>query len=144
LGNGFTNTRNDAYHPDALDVITPTIVHPLTARYQDYVFSPPTIHPGHDTTITGPTFRLTGSATPPLLVKATPVAANGIDTIPYKIVSYQWSLIKGAGARIDNPHSPTTTVTGLKPGVYVFNFKTTDNNTGTQSANIKVTVKAPS
>ena len=145
LGNGFTNTRNDAYHPDALDVLTPTIVHPLTARYQDYVFSPPTIHPGSDTTITGPTFRLTGSATPPLLVKATPVAANGIDTIPYKIVSYQWSLVQGAAdARIASPHSPATTVTGLKPGVYVFNLKTTDNNTGTQSANIKVTVKAPS
>lgn len=141
LGNGFDNSRSDAYHPNAFDVLVPTMVHPLTARYQEYIWSPPTIHAGHDTTITGTTFRLNGSATPPLL-KATPRAYNGIDTIPYKIVAYQWALVKGAaGARIANPHSPITAVTGLRPGVYEFNLKTTDNNNGTQSANINVTVK---
>jgi hypothetical protein len=142
LGNGFTNTRSDAYHPDALDVLTPTMVHPLTVRYQDYIFSPPTIHPGHDTTITDPTFHLKGSATP-LLMVAIPPVVNGIDTIMNKIVAYQWTLVKGAtDARIANPHAPTTTVTGLKPGVYVFNLHTTDSNTGTQSANITITVKS--
>ena len=78
------------------------------------------------------------------MVKATSLAANGIDTIPYKIVSWHWTLIKGAGnALIVAPRSPATTVTGLKPGTYLFNLLTTDNNTGTQSANITLTVLPP-
>jgi hypothetical protein len=142
LGNGFNN-RTDQFHPDALDVLTPTMVHPFSSRYQDYIFSPPSIHVGNDTTITGPTLTLTGSASPLRMVKATPVAANGIDSIPYKIVAWRWTQKKGRpGARINSPESNSTTVTGLLPGVYTFNLSTTDNNTGTQSVDITVTVKS--
>jgi hypothetical protein len=143
LGNGFNN-RSDQYHPNALDVLTPTMVHPLTTRYQDYVFSPPAIDAGRDSTIIGSAFRLSGSATPPLMVKATPEAANGIDTIPYRIVAWQWRQVRGpSGSRIASPHSPTTLVTGLQQGLYIFTLRTTDNNNGTQSANITITVKTP-
>ncbi|HXB94136.1 MAG TPA: hypothetical protein VNU70_03220 [Puia sp.] len=143
LGNGL-NCMEDRFHPDGLDVLIPTKVRPLSARWQNYHFSPPTIHAGSDTTVSGSSVRLTGSATPPLLAKATPIAANGIDTVPYKIISYQWTLVKGnRNAQFGSPQSPSTAVTGLVPGTYVFNLKTTDNNTGTQSANVTVTVKPP-
>ena len=142
LGNGLNNME-DRFHPDALDILIPTIVHPLTARFQNYNFSPPTIHAGPDTTITASTIRLTGSAIPPLLVKATPIAANGIDTVPYKIAS--WARDPGKGPPLSPDHFPaipSTTVTGSE-GIYVFNLKTTDNNTGTQSVDVTVTVKRP-
>jgi len=142
LGNGFNNMQ-DRYSPDALDVLTPTIVHPLSARFQNYNFTPPSINAGPDQTTTGSTVLLKGSATPPLLIKTTPIAANGIDTVPYKIVSWQWTKLKGSGGKISSPNSPSTTVTGLIPGTYLFNLKTTDNNTGTLSADVTVTVKTP-
>jgi hypothetical protein len=141
LGNGLNNLQ-DRFSPDALDVLVPTRVHPLSARFQNYNFTPPSIHAGPDQTIKGPTASLRGSATPPLLIKATPVAANGIDTIPYRIVSWRWTKIKGAGGKITSPNAPGTTVTGLSPGIYVFNLQTTDNNTGTQGANVTITVKS--
>jgi len=142
LGNGFNNMQ-DRYSPDALDVLTPTRVHPLSARFQNYNFTPPSIHTGPDRTIAASTVLLSGSATPPLLVKATPTAANGIDTVDYRIVSWKWVKVKGQGGKITSPNSPTTTVTGLSPGIYIFNLQTTDNNTGTQNANVTITVKTP-
>lgn len=140
LGNGLNNME-DRWSPDALDVLTPTRVHPLSARFQNYNFTPPSIHAGPDQTTTHSTVLLNGSATPPLLIKATPIAANGIDTVNYKIVSWQWTKIKGAGGKITSPKTASTTVTGLTPGTYIFNLLTTDNNTGTQSANVTITVK---
>jgi hypothetical protein len=133
----------DQYSTDALDVLTPTTVHPLSAPFQNYNFTPPSIHAGPDQTIAASTVLLSGSATPPLLIKATPAAANGIDTVDYRIVSWKWEKVKGPGGKITSPNSPTTTVTGLSPGIYIFNLRTTDNNTGTQSATVTITVKAP-
>jgi len=140
LGNGLNNLE-DRFSPDALDVLVPTRVHPMTARFQNYNFHPPTINAGPNQTTANTTVRLSGSATPPLLIKATPEAANGIDTLDYRIVSWKWTKLKGNGARIISPDSPETEVTGLTPGVYIFNLMTTDNNTGTQSANVTITVK---
>lgn len=143
LGNGMNNLQ-DANSCNALDVLRPTMVHPLSVMAQSYNFTPPSIDAGPDQTVTGTEVTLSGKATPPLLIKATPVAANGIDTAGYKIVSYKWTKIKGpAGAKITHPDAPVTTVTGLVPGVYRFNLQTEDSNTGTLSGDVTITVKGP-
>ncbi|OJW59208.1 MAG: hypothetical protein BGO55_19055 [Sphingobacteriales bacterium 50-39] len=141
LGNGMYNLQ-EQYSYDAMDVLRPTMVHPLTVTVQGYNFTPPTIDAGPDQTVVGTEATLSGRATPPLLIKSTPVSANGIDTAGYTIVSYKWTKVKGpAGAKITNPGAPVTTVKGLVPGIYTFNLMTVDSNTGTLSDDINITVK---
>jgi len=140
LGNGLLNNQQ-ADHPNALDVLRPTKVTPLTAIFQTYNFIPPSITAGQDQIITGNTATLNGSASAPLLVASTPRAANGIDTVGYRIVRCHWKLVSGHTATITHPDAMTTTVTGLTKGTYVFNLLTFDNNTGEQSATVKLTVQ---
>jgi len=141
LGNGVFNVQ-EQYSCNALDVLKPTMVHPLEVTVQGYNFTPPSIDAGKDQTVTGTEVTLSGKAVPPLLIKSTPVSANGIDTLGYKIVSYKWTKVKGpAGAKITHPDAPVTTVKGLVPGIYTFNLMTVDSNTGTQSDDVNITVK---
>jgi endoglucanase len=139
LGNGYYN-MSEQYSYDAMDVIKPTMVHPLTAIYQQYNFTKPTITAGPKQTIASSTAVLTGVATPPLLIKNSLTAANGIDKVGYDIVSYKWTKVSGTGGTITTPNSASTTVTGLTAGTYVFNLITTDGNTGTLSANDTIIV----
>jgi hypothetical protein len=141
LGNGIQNMQ-DADHPNATDVLVPTLVHPLTAMIQGYNFTAPSISAGPNQTVTSSTVTLTGTAQALQMVKNTTKSANGIDTWGYNIVSYQWTKVSGNGGTITSPGSATTTVTGLTNGVYVFNLVATDNNTGTQSANVTITVSS--
>jgi len=138
-GRGYLDLDEAAY-PNAWDVLAPLMVHPLGTIAQTYHFTKPWINAGINQSITTTSATLTGSAQAPLLIKATTVAANGIDTAGFKIVSYVWTKVSGPAATITSPNAATTTVTGLTPGVYVFNLKTTDNNTGTQSANVTITM----
>ncbi|MHA4811085.1 PKD domain-containing protein [Flavitalea flava] len=138
LGNAYINLQ-EATHPNAMDVTIPTMVHPLSALYQAYNFSGPSISAGPAQSISGSTVTLTGTAAAPQLIKATSVAANKVDKLGYNIAAYQWTKVSGPGGTISSPNAATTTVTGLTKGTYVFNLVATDNNKGTQSA--KVTVK---
>ncbi|HVU56516.1 MAG TPA: carbohydrate-binding protein [Puia sp.] len=146
LGNGLWNGYDGgASHPNELDVLTPTMVHPLTAIFTEYGFIPPTISAGPNQTVAGPVVTLKGSARAMLAIAVRKPAPNGIDTAGYKIVSYQWKQVSGPkGATITSPNAATTSVTGLQKGSYVFNLLTTDNNTGTLSANTSVQVTANS
>ena len=141
LGNGFLNMQ-EQFTPNSMDVLVPTKVTPLTTTFQEYNFTLPTINAGANQTVTGTTATLKGTATPPLLVKNSLLAANGIDMVGYQIVSYQWTKVSGAGGTITSPNSASTTVTGLTPGTYVFALMTTDNNTGTQRATVTITVNS--
>jgi hypothetical protein len=138
-GRGYLNLQ-EAAHPDAMNVLKPTIVHPLSAIYQSYNFTMPSITAGTDRTVSSDTAILQATVTPPLLIKSTPVAANGIDTIGYKIVSYKWTRTKGAACKIVDPDSRQTIVTGLTSGKYTFTLIVKDNNEGTASANVTITV----
>jgi|GEM_PF-294801 len=141
LGNGFSCVQ-EAAHPNALDVLVPTLVTPMSTTSQSYDWTPPAISAGVNQTITSTTATLTGTATAPQLIKNSAVAANGINRVGYNIISYKWTQVSGPAATITNPNSATTTVTGMTPGTYVFNLLTTDNNTGTQSANVTITVSS--
>lgn len=62
------------------------------------------------------------------------------------IVSYLWSQVSGPNSSlIENAGSPTTVISGLIAGTYVFQLSATDNDgaTGTKSMNVLVTVLAP-
>ncbi|HEY8970419.1 MAG TPA: carbohydrate-binding protein [Puia sp.] len=148
LGNGLWNGYNGGqYHPNTLDVLKPTMVHPLTAIFTEYGFIPPSISVGPKQVISTSAATLKGVAQAPLCVAVKKPAPNGIDTAGYKIVSYQWTKVSGpASGTITSPNAATTTVTNLSAGTYIFNLLTTDNNTGTLSANdtVQVTVNASS
>jgi hypothetical protein len=130
LGNGLQNLEEE-YSYDALDVLKPTMVHPLQATWQTYNFIAPSITAGPAQTITSTTAHLSAVVKPALVVTSTPVAANGIDTAGYHIVAYQWTKVSGNGGIIVSPGTDTTSVTGLSTGTYIFQLITTDNNTGT-------------
>ncbi len=140
LGNGLFLLQQ-ADHPNTLDVLVPTLVTPLKAILQTYNFNPPFISAGENRTITGDTAVLQGVASPLRLIKATPRAANGIDTVGYNIVRYRWKRSSGPPATILTPDSCSTIITGLQPGNYIFNLQAIDNNTGVQSVNVSITVK---
>jgi len=147
LGNGLWNGYNNSdLHPNELDVLKPTMVHPLTAMFTEYGFIAPSISVGAKQTISTSTATLKGVVTPLLAIAVKRPSPNGIDTAGYKIVSYQWTKVSGpASGTITSPTAATTTVTNLSAGTYVFNLLATDNNTGTISANdtIVVTSTAP-
>jgi len=56
------------------------------------------------------------------------------------ISSYSWTKVSGGTANIVSPASPTTSVSGLVQGAYVFQLTATDNNGLTASAQVTVTV----
>jgi hypothetical protein len=142
LGNGKWGGYNtDEYHPNSLDVLQPTMVHPLTTRFQQYGWVAPTISAGPKQSITGTTAELKGTAQPLLLIADNPIpAVNGIDTAGYHVVAWQWTKVSGNGGTIVSPNTDTTSVTGLSTGTYIFQLVTTDNNTGTLMARDTVVV----
>jgi hypothetical protein len=139
-GRGYINLE-EAIYPNALDVLEPTKVDPLTAVFQPYHFQLPSLQVGPDQVITGSSVELKGDARPAMLVRSTLRAANGIDTLSYDIESYEWTVARGGPCRIVTPHAAHTVVEGLQPGIYIFNLKTTDSNKGTQSKDVMVTVR---
>lgn len=58
------------------------------------------------------------------------------------IVSYSWSQQAGTSSTITTPTAPTTTVTGLGQGVFVYRFIATDNNGAAVSYDVIITVNA--
>lgn len=59
------------------------------------------------------------------------------------ITGYLWSKISGpSGAKIATATASQTSITDLVEGDYVFQLKVTDNNGGTSSASVNITVKA--
>ena len=87
---------------------------------------PPTADAGPDQIITLPTntVTLTGSGTDP----------DG------NITTYKWRKISGPAATITNSNNATTTVTGLRLGIYKFELKVTDNGGAVGRDTMQVTV----
>lgn len=89
----------------------------------------PAVNAGSDQTITLPasTVTLQGSATD----------SDGT------IASYSWTQVSGpAQASITAPGAATTTVTGLVAGKYIFRLAITDNNSGSASDDVTITVNS--
>lgn len=127
LGNGKA-VNEEATYPNALDILKPTVVSPMTVQTNGYAFKLYTISAGANQTITLPTTSVTmnGSA----------VASTG-----YTIASYNWTKVSGPSSyTIQTPSNPKTVISGLTAGIYVFRLQMTDNNTATISANVTITV----
>ncbi len=61
------------------------------------------------------------------------------------ISAYSWVLISGQGSvTINNANTATPSVTGLVPGVYVFQLTVTDNNGATNTNQVTITVNPAS
>ncbi|MDO6431877.1 PKD domain-containing protein [Flavitalea sp. BT771] len=67
------------------------------------------------------------------------VTGSGTDS-DGTIVSYAWTKASGTGGTITAPSSATTTFKGLTAGVYKFALTVTDNNGGTGTDTMQVTV----
>jgi dienelactone hydrolase len=59
------------------------------------------------------------------------------------ISSTQWVRVDGNGGVINSPGGLSTSVTGLKPGSYTYQFRVTDDQGLTTVDDVKVTVNAP-
>jgi len=142
LGNGYANTsENDANHYNDMDVTVPTQVHPLSARYTVYNFTPPALSAGTNKTITTTSTSLTASGNPELMISQIHPSPNGIDTLRCKWISYAWTKVSGPNnPTITAATSQSTSVTGLVNGTYVFQVLATDDNTGQDTAQIQVIV----
>lgn len=51
-----------------------------------------------------------------------------------------WSQVSGAAATIDNPSSPSSAVTGLTPGIYIFRWTVTFSNCVANTDDVRVSV----
>jgi hypothetical protein len=94
---------------------------------------PPVVNPGNDTTVTlasstADSVRLIGSA-------------GDLDGI---VVGYLWSQVSGPNtALIKTPGSPSTAISGIVAGTYVFQLMAIDNKGATGIKSITVTVVMP-
>ena len=86
----------------------------------------PIVNAGADKTITLPTnsINITGRASD----------SDGT------IVSYNWAKVSGPSASLTNANRATVTITNMVEGVYVFSFTATDNDGGSRSDQVRVTV----
>lgn len=130
LGNGMA-ISNESVYPNALDVLSPTLVDPFTyviPMPQEFILG--TISAGLDQTIDASSAILTGGATP----------AHS-KSFTYNIVSYKWTQLSGPSCTIENANAASTKVTGMTNGVYTFEFQVTDNNGATMTDITIITVE---
>lgn len=97
---------------------------------QVVVNTPPVADAGPDRTITLP-------------INSTTLVGTGSHDADGTIVSYRWSKTSGSGGIIVNANSVNTTLNFLSQGVYHFKLQVIDNNGGTSSSNVTVTVNRP-
>jgi len=69
---------------------------------------------------------------------------GAVISAPHTIASVQWVRVDGNGGTITNPNSLSTTVTNLKPGLYTYQLRVTDDQGLTTVDNVHITVNAPS
>jgi hypothetical protein len=136
------NSNMDQYHYNAIDVIVPTMVTPISAKTQNYDGMPPVTVAAHNSHFTtNGSVKLTGSGNP-LLITANPLpAGNGIDTPCCKWTSYAWSQLSGPTTAVfDRTDTTVANISNLKNGKYVFNILFNDNHSGNDTAQVQLNV----
>lgn len=100
----------------------------LEVTYEEPGNVPPVANAGTDQTIELPTSQVT-------------VNGSGSTDSDGTISTYAWTKISGpATYTITSPSSVSTTITGLVEGTYVFRLTVTDNDGGTDTDDITITV----
>jgi hypothetical protein len=94
------------------------------------VNNPPTANAGTDQTITLPTNSVS-------------LSGSGTDS-DGTIASYSWTKISGGTYTISNSSIANPVLTNLVEGTYVFQLQVTDNNGGTGTDTVQITVNAAS
>lgn len=135
------NSDMDQYHYNAMDITSPTMVTPLTAKTQNYNGTPPNTSASHNRKFSNGSVTITGSGNP-LKVFATPhPAGNGIDTLCCSWASYLWTEVSGPNLpTFANATAISTGVSNLINGKYVFRIQFNDNNSGVDTAQVSLYV----
>ena len=136
LGNGFHNLDEET-SPNALDILAPTVVHPIQVTYKQYHFTAPNLSvSGGNQSISTNSTTLTAAGHSALLINS----SLSTDTLGYSWTTYAWTQTSGPSCIIANPSNKSTSVTGLSNGTYVFQLIATDTNQGMGQATVTVTV----
>jgi hypothetical protein len=142
LGQGYQMDANDyANHPNCCDLLTPTLS-PQTWMINNppfTAFTLPTWSAGSQQNISTNSTTLTASGSAALIT----LSSTPFTVLNYTISSTAWTQVSGPNtATISSPSTLSTVVSGLIPGTYVFQNTETDNNTGTNLANVTVIVSS--
>lgn len=91
------------------------------------VNKPPVVNAGNDQTI---------------ILPANSVTITGFGSDPEgEDITYQWIKMTGTGGTITNPTSPSTIVTGLTAGSYLYRLAVTDEDGAVGTDDVSITVK---
>lgn len=130
LANGMA-ISNEADYPNALDVLTPTVVDPFSYLIpMPQAFTPGSISAGNDQTTDKESLSLTGVVIP-----------AGSKTFSRKIVKLEWRKLSGTTCIWSNPSDNPVQISGLTTGSYVFELRATDDNGATMTDTVMVSVE---
>ena len=135
------NSDMDQYHYNAMDIIVPTMVTPISAKTQNYNGTPPSTTASHNGHFVGNAVTLVGTGLP-LKVFATPhPAGNGVDTLCCQWASFSWTVKSGpSGSSFSNGAAQTSSVSVTQNGRYVFQIQFNDNHSGIDTAQVPLYV----
>lgn len=138
LAQGWNMVDNDYdNHPNCMDLLVPTPAHYLTTNVHTDAFTLPSLSLGASQTIHTSSVTLTQTGHPALLINT----ANSADTDNYTPLTNAITQISGPNtATIVSPNSPSTSITGMINGTYIFRDTTIDNAGGTNRAQDTITV----
>lgn len=146
MGNGLQNntwlkdTSNmDQYHYNAIDIIVPTLVTPLTQTTTLVNGRPPTVNAANQNISTSSTaITTTGNMLKVMKVSDT------TQVICCAIASHAWTQISGPNtATLTNTSSQTVTASNLINGTYIFQDLVSDNHSGQDTVQTHITVSIP-
>jgi alpha-tubulin suppressor-like RCC1 family protein len=142
MGNGiqnrtwlFDNSNMDQYHYNAVDIITPTVVTPLTAATTLVDGLPPTVGAANQTITTSSTsITCTGN-----MLQVTKVSGGAL--VCCNITSHAWTKLSGPNTpTLTNANTATVNISGMVNGTYVFQDFVSDNNSGQDTVQAQIVV----
>lgn len=131
LSNGLA-ISNESDLPNWGDVTKPTKINLNYVIPMPSIFVPGTVNAGKDTAIIGNTFTLIGSAAP-----------GRSKNFSYSITSLEWKQLSGPSSIIMQVSSDAANIKVPEAGTYSFQLLVTDNNGGTMTDTVMMTVTIP-
>jgi len=130
----------DQYHYNAIDIIVPTLVTPISQTTTLVNGRPPTVHTSNQSINTSSTtITTTGNMLKIMTVSDT------TNVICCAIASHAWTQKSGPNtATLTNANAQTVNVSNMISGTYVFQDLVSDNHSGQDTVQAQIVVSLPS